>query len=214
MVDYLIDNSYVAHTGIVYKQVIGMAMGVHNAPQMANLYCAHYELQYVLRRAVHYLTTLKLYGSVPATPKDKLLRAELVSLFNMCRLMDDIAVVGMPDTVDVAAMMRDERDTGGGDGMYPTITNPMEVSREKHGLSCSYLDMYIQFEARGHIQFTVYNKRDDMFVLQNYRRFPLITSTMAHSTKYNVSSRSYTALQADATIGLHLQTTPRGYQQR
>jgi hypothetical protein len=36
MLDYLIDNSYVAHTGIVYKQVIGMAMGVHNAPQMAN----------------------------------------------------------------------------------------------------------------------------------------------------------------------------------
>jgi hypothetical protein len=47
-------------------------------------------------------------------------------------------------------------------------------------------DMYIQFKARGHIQFTVYNKRDDMIVLQNYRRFPHITSTMAHSIKYNV----------------------------
>jgi hypothetical protein len=70
----LIDNSYVAHTGIVYKQVIGMAMGVHNAPQMANLCCAHYELQYVLRRSVHYLTTLKLYESVPATPKDKIIQ--------------------------------------------------------------------------------------------------------------------------------------------
>jgi hypothetical protein len=61
MVDYLIDNNYVAHTGTVYKQIIGiraknsysiehrlidyvMAMGVHNAPQMANLYCAHYKL--------------------------------------------------------------------------------------------------------------------------------------------------------------------------
>jgi hypothetical protein len=124
-----------------------------------------------------------------------MLRAEMVSLFNMCRLMDDIAVVGMPETVDIAAMMRDERDTGGGDGIYPThmtdsggnvITNPMEVNREKHGLRCSYLDMYIQFKARGHIQFTVYNKRDDMIVLQNYRRYPHITSTMAHSTKYNV----------------------------
>jgi hypothetical protein len=83
--DYLIDNSYVAHTGIVYKQVIGMAMGVHNAPQMANLYCAHYELQYVLRRAVHYLTTLKLCESVPATPKDKLLRAEMVSEYRLFR---------------------------------------------------------------------------------------------------------------------------------
>jgi hypothetical protein len=77
MVDYLIDNSFVAHTGIVYKQVIGMAISVHNAPQMANLYCAYYELHYVLRRSVHYLTTLKLYESVPATPKDKILRAEV-----------------------------------------------------------------------------------------------------------------------------------------
>jgi hypothetical protein len=136
MVDYLLDNSYVAHTGIVYKQVIGMAMGVHNAPQMANLYCAHYELRYVLRRSVHYLTTLKLYESVPATPKYKMLRAEVVSIFKMCRLMNGIAVVGMPDTIDVAAMMRDECDIGGGDGICPAhitdsggnvITNPMEV---------------------------------------------------------------------------------------
>jgi hypothetical protein len=66
------------------------------------------------------------------------------------RNMDDIAVVGMPETVDIASMMRDEYDTGGGDGIYPTymtdsggnvITNPMEVNREKHGLSCSYLDI-------------------------------------------------------------------------
>ena len=51
MIDYLIDHSYVEHTGIIYRQVIGMAMGVHNAPQMANLYCASYELQYVLIRS-------------------------------------------------------------------------------------------------------------------------------------------------------------------
>jgi hypothetical protein len=48
MVDYLIDSSYVAHNGTVYKQVIGMAMGVHNAPQIANLYCAYYKLHYII----------------------------------------------------------------------------------------------------------------------------------------------------------------------
>jgi hypothetical protein len=41
------------------------------------------------------------------------LQLQKIRLFNMCRIMDDIAVVGMPDTVDVAAMMGDERDTGG-----------------------------------------------------------------------------------------------------
>jgi hypothetical protein len=32
------------------------------------------------------------------------------------------------------------------------------------------------------VQFEVYNKRDDMAVFKNYRRFPHIDSTMAHST--------------------------------
>jgi hemerythrin-like domain-containing protein len=68
MVDYLIDHNYIAHTDTIYKQAIGMAMGVHNAPQMANLYCAHYELQYVLRRSIDYLTVFlsklrALYGA-------------------------------------------------------------------------------------------------------------------------------------------------------
>ena len=200
MVDYLIDHSYVAHTDTIYKQVIGMAMGVHNGPQMANLYCAHYELQYVLRRSIHYLTTLKLYITDPATPTDKLLRAEITLLFNMCRLMDDIAVVGMPDTIDTAAMLRDERETDGSNGVYPTYMtdtngnvtlNPMEVNKEKHGLTCSYLDMFIQFKAHGHIQFEVYNKRDDMPVFQNYKRFPHIESTMAHTTLYKLHYVNY-----------------------
>jgi hypothetical protein len=79
--------------------------------------------------------------------------------------------------------------------MYPTYMtdndgnvrmNPIKVNREKHGLTCSYLDMSIQFKARGYMQFAVYNKRDDIQVFKNYKRFPHITSTMAHSTKYNV----------------------------
>ena len=64
--------------------------------------------------------------------------------------MDDIAVVGMPDTIDTAAMLRYERETGGSDGVYPiymtdtngdVTLNPMEVNEEKYGLTCSYLDM-------------------------------------------------------------------------
>jgi hypothetical protein len=195
MVDYLIDHSYVAHTGIIYRPVIGIAMGVHNAPQMADLYCAHYKLQHVLRRSVQYLTVLKQYETVPGAPKDKMLRAEMASLFNMCRLMDDMAIVGMPAAVDVADMLRDEHATGGTDGVYPThmtddggndTLNPMEVNKEKHGLVCSYLDMLIHLKAQGVVQLEVYNKRDDMAVFKNYRRFPHIDSTMAHNIKYNV----------------------------
>jgi hypothetical protein len=153
-----------------------MAKGVHNAPQTAYLYCAHYELHYVVRRFIHYLSTLKLYESVPTTPKNEILRAEMASLFNMCTSVDDIAVVGMPVNIDVASMLKDERATGGSDGVYPTymtdndgnvIINPTEVNQEKHGLSCSYLDMSIKYKARGYIQSAEYNKRDDMQVFRN-----------------------------------------------
>jgi hypothetical protein len=139
------------------------------------------------------LLTIREYETAPETPKDEMLRAEMASLFNMCRLMDDIAVVGMPAAVDVADMLRDERATGGTDGAYPThmtdisgnvTLNPMEVNKEKHGLVCSYLDMLIHFTAQGVVQFEVYNKRDNMAVFKIYRRFPHIDSTMAHSTKY------------------------------
>jgi hypothetical protein len=113
----------------------------------------------------------------------------------MCRLMDDIAVVGMPASIDVAAMLRDERITGGTDGNYPAhmthstvnvITNPIKVNKEKHGLTCSHLDMLIHCRARGDIQFEIYNKRDEMPVFGDYRRFPHIDSVLAHSTIYNV----------------------------
>jgi hypothetical protein len=98
----------------------------------------------------------------------------------------------MPATINVAMILRDERDTGGSDGVYPTLItdsdrtvkmNPMEVNREKHGLNCSYLDMLIHFKDHGDVQFEIYNKRDEMAVFKNYRRFPHIQSTMAHSTK-------------------------------
>jgi hypothetical protein len=35
MVDSLLDHSYIAHTGPIYRKGVSMATRVHNAPQMA-----------------------------------------------------------------------------------------------------------------------------------------------------------------------------------
>lgn len=67
VVDYLIDNSYVTHTGTIYQQVIGMATGVQNAPQMANLYCAAYELQYLVRYQISHNFEAICYSSYNTT---------------------------------------------------------------------------------------------------------------------------------------------------
>jgi hypothetical protein len=43
----------------------------------------------------------------------------MTALFNFCRLMDDIAAVGMLLGIDTAAALRDERSIGGTDGVHP-----------------------------------------------------------------------------------------------
>ena len=73
LIDFVIDNSYVTHRGLVYHQVVGMAMGVHNAPQMANLLCGFYELSYLVRSTARFL---RFGGNCP------LQRAQLNLLFN------------------------------------------------------------------------------------------------------------------------------------
>jgi len=49
LIDYVIDNSFFRLGNIVYRQIIGIPMGVDPAPQMANLYLYYYEALYMER---------------------------------------------------------------------------------------------------------------------------------------------------------------------
>ena len=44
---YLIDNSFVIHRNIVYRQVVGIPMGTNSGPQIANIYLFVYEYDYI-----------------------------------------------------------------------------------------------------------------------------------------------------------------------
>ena len=44
---YLIDNSYVIHNNIVYRQVVGIPMGTNSGPHVANVYLHVYEYEYI-----------------------------------------------------------------------------------------------------------------------------------------------------------------------
>ena len=46
-INYLIDNAYVIHDGIVYRQIIGIPMGTNSAPHLANIYLFVYEYEYI-----------------------------------------------------------------------------------------------------------------------------------------------------------------------
>ena len=46
---YLIDNSYIVHNDVIYRQIIGIPMGTNAAPQIANVYLNEYEFKYISR---------------------------------------------------------------------------------------------------------------------------------------------------------------------
>ena len=48
LTDYLIDNCFIGYKGKVFKQCIGIPMGIDPAPFMANLFLFYYEHEYML----------------------------------------------------------------------------------------------------------------------------------------------------------------------
>ena len=53
MIDLLLDNSVIQFRGLFVLQLLGIPMGTPCAPQIANLYCAFYELCFMQRGLLH-----------------------------------------------------------------------------------------------------------------------------------------------------------------
>ena len=92
-------------------------------------------------------------------------------------------------------IFQDSRSTGGTDGIYPvaitgadgtTVDNPMELKLENSGMQCHYLDLQLSIGDRGSFSSTINQKRDDMPVFHDYRRFPHIDSLISDTAKYGV----------------------------
>ena len=94
MLTYCIDKAFVSHDGQVYQQIIGIRMGLHASPQIAQLVCAHYELQFVKRLAISYIEQPEepFFGIM-----DKDIRTAVINcFFNGARQIDDICSSGLP----------------------------------------------------------------------------------------------------------------------
>ena len=87
MISIVLDNAFVTHKGSVFRQAKGMPMGINCAPQLANLYCGHYELSYMVRATAQYLSS---------TPRLRVEKAYLNAMFNGSRFIDDIGLAGIP----------------------------------------------------------------------------------------------------------------------
>ncbi len=186
MLSVVLDNAFVTHKGRVFRQIKGMPMGINCAPQLANLYCGYYELCYMVRTTVQYLQSQQ---------RRRVEKAYLNAMFNGSRFIDDIGLVGIPAAYCMAEVFKDERSSGGADGIYPVsiensdgnaVANPMELKLEHSGLSTHYLDLQLTIGSEGSFESTVYQKRDDMPVFHDYRRFPHIDSLISDRAKYGV----------------------------
>eukprot|EP00953_Heterococcus_sp_UTEX-ZZ885_P012093 6949-Heterococcus_DN1.PRE.1 len=187
--NYIIDHTYVQHKNVVYRQQVGIAMGMNISPQMVHLYCAMFETEYMLK-------TAKVYFSKLRHERSHYEQAKLGCIFNTMRYIDNINNPRSPKGCNFHELLTDNRtQSGGSDGVYPahvlneygdTILNPMDVKLERHGRSCTYLDFGIQLLHDGTFTTTVYQKRDEMPVFNNYRRFPHIRSLISNNAKHAV----------------------------
>lgn len=64
MIDYIIDNAYFKFGDTVYRQLIGLPMGIDPAPPMANLYLHYYEFRYMEQLTKHDYGAAKLYNLI------------------------------------------------------------------------------------------------------------------------------------------------------
>jgi hypothetical protein len=188
MTSFIIDHTYVQHNNNIYRQRMGIAMGMNNSPQMAHLYCAMYETEFMLRAA-------SVYYTKPKDKRSNFDKARMACIFNTMRYIDDINSPSSPKGCNFKELLTDSRQSGGTDGVYPThviddngyaVANPMDVKLERHGLTCTYLDFTIKIQHDGNFLTTVYQKRDDMPVFKRYRRFPHLYSHISKIAKHAV----------------------------
>ena len=147
MLAYCIDHAFVSHNGEVYQQTVGIPMGLHAAPQIAQLVCGYYELQFVKRMAIAHIETPNAPFFGISDPAIKI--AVMNSFFNAARQIDDIWLAGLPITSDKALAILCK---SGDQGVYPEtvcdqlgcvydeygkiVHNPMSVGLERSGTTC------------------------------------------------------------------------------
>ena len=121
---FVVENSYVAFGGLVFKQIMGIAMGTNAGPFIATIFCYSFELQFLMRQLRRFVescnarptrSTINARRATLAQP----LPPVLLFLFFNGRYIDDIFNLTFY-SVDVTEWFYDRRGEGGHDGIYPT----------------------------------------------------------------------------------------------
>jgi len=198
-INFLIDNTYVTFGDEVFKQEIGIAMGLIPAGAIASLVCYTYELDYLQR-------CLKKWKATSKNDPDyaKVHARTLFAMLSRRYIDDNIHILTDPANFNSKDALYDDRtlfdgsqDGGDLDGIYPRkstgpqgeeIKMPCELEEvHKPSRGVTFLDSRITVDLRsGRVITDVYDKRKDMIVYRDARTFPHRESLLPRAVPFNV----------------------------
>ena len=175
--EYSLDNAYIQYDAHIYRQVKGIPMGLPTSPQFAHIYTGMYELTAMVR------LSLALQRGHAIIDNRHMIQA----MWNWSRMIDDIAAYGWRNIPELTHILTEY--------VYPTevrdadgskVRNPMRLNLEREGKQIHYLDLDITVCSNEIFHTTVYNKRDHLEALHDYREFAHINSLISNTAKYGV----------------------------
>ena len=189
-IDFVLDEGFVQFGGAVYEQSSGIFMGTAPAPDLANGFEFMHECNFVKEMISNY-TNAKINGTVPLYP------LEFIEQYGSStkRFIDDIITVSSGSSISEGPIFEQiiKQDGGTYGGMYPVcvvgcegepIVNPISNTKEQTGQTVHFLDMEILRSKPGVSQIRMYDKRDYMPTLAEYRRYPHIETRLSKKCLY------------------------------
>lgn len=208
-IEFVLREGYVQFGAHMYRQSSGIFMGSSFAPDLANYFAFMHEYTFYLELIVEYDIATRVDNREPMYPLHFILQYGARTK----RYIDDIVTI--PLACQQGGLQFSEV-VFGGTKMYPPscetysgmydklvydldgklVPTSIDITCEQRGSGVHFLDMEVVQDGSGTTHLKMYDKRDAMATLANYRRFP-------HSeTKclVNVSIQCYIANCADLRL--------------
>jgi hypothetical protein len=172
-VQFLIQNTYIQNGEEIHQQVNGIPIGVHPAPQIANLFCLAYEWRYIDR----------LLRVVKQRSGETAALAQARYFAYMFRLIDDVLSIDNPLIGEASTTPAPENLDGDElGGIYPllhmSLNNTSVSPTEVNFLGIRILDV------AGTLELSIYDKRRD-FTFE-VKMYPHMDSNIPEGIPYGV----------------------------
>lgn len=230
LIDFVLKNNYVQFGGVLYLQLLGIAMGGNASVFIANHFLFSYEYRFFeqlvsaicLDPSTQPISTLPIPAPLNADifyPRGAVARFLLQTFIWLFRYIDDIGSLNNPY---LEQLLYTNRSYFGFEGIYPPV---LDITLTPHSSSLKYLDIEIGSRYQNNktpLHSTFYNNKfsEPAFAHLPIIRYPHTTSNLSSHCKRNIlpsrfialsqnltSRSSFIAAMAAVIVGLH----DRGY---